>query len=79
MNLMRDNTRLGGSELAQSELIVNGLKLLRVLSSDRDYATMITEHYEMCAHNVLSLLESHFNNRVILDEGRETIQNLSRY
>ena len=58
---------------------MNGLKLLRVLSSDRDYATMITEHYEMCINHVLTLLETHVNHRVILDEGRETIQNLSRY
>ncbi len=76
---MREPHRIKGTKVDQLEIVANGLKILRVLSSDREFATKIADGYEHCVSQVLDLLEKYADNRAILDEGRETITNMARY
>ena len=79
VNLMKHREKVGGTELDQVELVANGLKILRVLSADRDQAVNIADGFNLCIDHVLDLIEEHFGSRTIKDEGREVIANLSRF
>lgn len=57
VNLMKDQDLVRGSDVDQAELVANGLKVLRVLTTEKEGATRIANDYEMCAHHVLSLME----------------------
>ena len=55
------------------ELVANELKILRVLTADRDQAVSIADGFNLCIDHVLDLVEDHFGSRAIKDEGREVI------
>ena len=68
-----------GTKVDQIEIVANGLKILRVLSADREYAIKIADDFENCVLLVLDLVEKYSDSRAILDEGRETITNMARH
>ena len=67
VNLMKDKELVGGSDMDKADLVANGLKILKVLTTENNYVIQIVEDYEMCARHVLSLLESYLDRVHIFD------------
>ncbi len=65
MNLMKDPERVGGTKVDQIELVANGLKILRLVSTDKEVAVKIVNGYELCVYSVLDLLEAHSESNII--------------
>lgn len=56
---MTDPERVGGSPVNQTELVANGLKILRLVSTEKEIAAKIVDGFDMCIYTVLDLLESY--------------------
>ena len=56
---MTDPERVGGSSVNQTELVANGLKILRLVSTEKEIAAKIVDGFDMCIYSVLDLIESY--------------------
>ena len=79
VNLMKDSQRQFNSEVDRIDLITNGLKILRIVTNEKNIAVKISDDYNMCLKHVLDILEQHVYNRVVKEEGREVVTNITRY
>ena len=80
VNLMKDPSRFTNDmDVDRAEITINGLKVLRLLTSEKPNAQKLTEDYNLCIKHVLDVLEEQVHNRSIKEEGRDTITNITRY
>ena len=77
---MKDPSRFTNEmDVDRAEITINGLKVLRLLTSEKINAQKLTEDYNLCIKHVLDVLEEQAHNRSIKEEGRDTITNITRY
>jgi len=50
-----------------------------LLTNEKSIAVKISDDYNMCLTHVLDILEQHVYNRVVKEEGREVVTNITRY
>ena len=57
VNLMTEPERMKGSGVDMQELVTNGLKILRLVTSEKDLALKISDEFQNCVYKVLDLVE----------------------
>lgn len=76
---MKKPEMVRGSPVDQSEIVANGLKIMRILTAERDFALQIVDGYDVLVYDVLDLLEAHSGSGIIKAEGKDVIGNLSKF
>ncbi len=67
------------SDVDRVDFVMNGFKILRIISAEKNVAVKLVDDYNMCLKHVLDVLEENIHDRTIKDEGREIVTNLTKY
>ena len=78
VNILKDS-EFFRSDTDRFEVVTNGFKSLRILTSEKKDAVKLIQDYKPLLKYVLDILEECSHHRGVIEEGRELVQNLSRH
>ena len=78
VNILKD-PEFFTSDTDRLEVVTNGLKALRLLSSEKPNAQKLIQDYNLMLKHVLDILEECANFPEIMEEGTELVTNLTRF